>query len=68
MPLRSSSRRRVISLDFRFGSFASCSAGSPVVGEIKAELVKELTRNRHAGLPELVGVDAAAMMAESWLR
>jgi dihydroorotate dehydrogenase len=42
--------------------------GLALVGEIKAELVKELTRNRHAGLPELVGVDAAAMTAESWPR
>jgi dihydroorotate dehydrogenase len=42
--------------------------GLALVGEIKAELVKELSRNRQAGLPELVGVDAAAMTAETWPR
>jgi dihydroorotate dehydrogenase len=42
--------------------------GLALVGEIKAELVKELSRNRHAGLPELVGLDAAAMTAEAWPR
>jgi hypothetical protein len=38
------------------------------VGEIKAELVKELSRNSHVGLPDLVGADAAAMTAEHWPR
>jgi dihydroorotate dehydrogenase len=42
--------------------------GLGLVGEIKAELVNELARNRHVGLPELVGMDAAAMTAESWPR
>jgi dihydroorotate dehydrogenase len=42
--------------------------GLGLVGEIKAELVKELSRNRHTSLPELVGVDAAAMTAETWPR
>jgi dihydroorotate dehydrogenase len=38
--------------------------GLGLVGEIKAELVKALTRG--AGIPDLVGVDAAAMTAERW--
>jgi dihydroorotate dehydrogenase len=42
--------------------------GLGLVGEIKAGLLKELSRNHHASLPELVGVDAAAMTAESWPR
>ena len=42
--------------------------GLGLVGDIKAELVKELSRNRHVSLPELVGADAAAMTAESWPR
>jgi dihydroorotate dehydrogenase len=42
--------------------------GLGLVGEIKAALVQELARNRHTGLPELVGADAAAMTAESWPR
>jgi dihydroorotate dehydrogenase len=41
--------------------------GLGLVGEIKAELVKALARDRR-GLPELVGVDAAAMTAEPWPR
>jgi dihydroorotate dehydrogenase len=40
--------------------------GLALVGEIKAELVKALARGRRASLPELVGVDAAAMTAENW--
>jgi dihydroorotate dehydrogenase len=40
--------------------------GLALVGEIKAELVKAVARNGHAGLPDLVGVDAAAMTAEKW--
>jgi dihydroorotate dehydrogenase len=42
--------------------------GLGLVGEIKAELAKELSRDRDASLPELVGVDAAAMTAEIWPR
>jgi dihydroorotate dehydrogenase len=42
--------------------------GLGLVGEIKAALLKELSRSHHAKLPELVGVDAAAMTAESWPR
>ena len=42
--------------------------GLALVGEIKSELVKALAPGRHAGLPELVGVDAATMTAESWPR
>ena len=42
--------------------------GLGMVGEIKSELVKALAAGRHAGLPELVGVDAATMTAESWPR
>jgi dihydroorotate dehydrogenase len=41
--------------------------GLSLVGEIKAELVKALSRDRR-GLPDLVGVDAAAMTAEPWPR
>jgi dihydroorotate dehydrogenase len=41
--------------------------GLGLVGEIKAELVKALARD-HRGLPELVGLDAAAMTAERWPR
>jgi dihydroorotate dehydrogenase len=40
--------------------------GLALVGEIKSELMRELARGRHAGLPELVGVDAAAMTAQRW--
>jgi dihydroorotate dehydrogenase len=40
--------------------------GLSLVGEIKSELLRALARGRHAGLPELVGVDAAAMTAERW--
>jgi dihydroorotate dehydrogenase len=40
--------------------------GLALVGEIKTELVKALARGRRASLPDLVGVDAAAMTAESW--
>jgi dihydroorotate dehydrogenase len=42
--------------------------GLALVGEIKSELRKALASGRHAGLPELVGVDAATMTAESWPR
>jgi dihydroorotate dehydrogenase len=42
--------------------------GLGLVGEIKAALLKELSRSHHAKLPELVGVDAAAVTAESWPR
>ena len=42
--------------------------GLALVGEIKSELVQALAPGRQAGLPELVGVDAAAMTAESWPR
>ena len=41
--------------------------GLGLVGEIKAELVTALSRD-HRGLPELVGLDAAAMTAERWPR
>ena len=40
--------------------------GLGLVAEIKAELVNALARGRHAGLPDLVGLDAAAMTAEPW--
>jgi dihydroorotate dehydrogenase len=40
--------------------------GLALVGEIKAELVKALARGRRGSLPDLVGVDAAAMTAEKW--
>jgi len=42
--------------------------GLGLVGAIKAQLLAELSPNRHASLPELVGVDAAAMTAETWPR
>jgi dihydroorotate dehydrogenase len=42
--------------------------GLGLVGEIKSELVQALAPGRQAGLPELVGVDAAAMTAERWPR
>jgi hypothetical protein len=38
------------------------------VGEIKAELTKALSGGRPASLPDLVGMDAAAMTAEPWPR
>jgi dihydroorotate dehydrogenase len=40
--------------------------GLGLVGEIKAELLKALARG--AGIPDLVGVDAAAVTAEKWPR
>ena len=40
--------------------------GLGLVGEIKAELAEALTGGRRASLPDLVGVDAARMTAESW--
>jgi len=40
--------------------------GLGLVREIKAELVNALARDGHAGLPDLVGRDAAAMTAEKW--
>jgi dihydroorotate dehydrogenase len=39
--------------------------GLALVREIKSELAQALARG-HVGLPELVGVDAAKMTAESW--
>ena len=40
--------------------------GLALVSEIKTELVRALARGSHASLADLVGVDAAAMTAESW--
>ncbi len=41
--------------------------GLALVGEIKAELARRAAARRpHAGLDELVGLDAAAMTAEPW--
>ncbi len=40
--------------------------GLGLVAEIKSGLVKALARERNASLPDLVGVDAAAMTAEKW--
>jgi dihydroorotate dehydrogenase len=40
--------------------------GLGLVGEIKNELIKTLREGQHAGLAELVGMDAAAMTAEPW--
>jgi dihydroorotate dehydrogenase len=40
--------------------------GLGLVGEIKIELVRALSRGSHAGLADLVGLDAAAMTAERW--
>jgi len=40
--------------------------GLGLVGEIKAELVQALARG--AGIPDLVGVDAAAVTAQKWPR
>jgi dihydroorotate dehydrogenase len=40
--------------------------GLGLVGEIKSELIKTLREGQHAGLAELVGMDAAAMTAEPW--
>ncbi len=40
--------------------------GLGLVGEIKAGLLEALVRGHHAGLAELVGMDAAAMTAEPW--
>ena len=48
--------------------FAVVFRGLGLVGEIKAELVKALAHDRHVSLPDLVGVDAAAMTAEKWPR
>jgi dihydroorotate dehydrogenase len=42
--------------------------GLSLVGEIKAELTKALSGGRPASLPDLVGMDAAAMTAEPWPR
>jgi dihydroorotate dehydrogenase len=42
--------------------------GLSLVGEIKAELVKALAGGRPRSLPDLVGMDAAAMTAEPWPR
>jgi hypothetical protein len=38
------------------------------VREIKADLAQALAGSRYASLPDLVGVDAATMTAESWPR
>jgi dihydroorotate dehydrogenase len=40
--------------------------GLGLVGEIKRELVNVMRQGQHAGLAELVGMDAAAMTAEPW--
>ena len=40
--------------------------GLGLVGEIKTELINALREGLHAGLAELVGMDAAAMTAEPW--
>jgi dihydroorotate dehydrogenase len=40
--------------------------GLALVGEIKAGLLRAVRHGRHAGLPELVGTDAAAITAERW--
>ena len=40
--------------------------GLRLVGEIKEFMAEALRRGRHAGLAEIVGVDAAAMTAEPW--
>jgi dihydroorotate dehydrogenase len=42
--------------------------GLSLVGEIKAELTNALSGGRPASLPDLVGMDAAAMTAEPWPR
>ncbi|HEY6254303.1 MAG TPA: quinone-dependent dihydroorotate dehydrogenase [Xanthobacteraceae bacterium] len=42
--------------------------GLSLVGEIKAELAQALAGSRAASLPDLVGMDAAAMTAEPWPR
>jgi dihydroorotate dehydrogenase len=40
--------------------------GLGLVGEIKSTLLDTLRKGRHAGLTELVGMDAAALTAEAW--
>jgi dihydroorotate dehydrogenase len=40
--------------------------GLQLVAAIKSDLSNALRRDRHAGLEELVGADAAAMTAEKW--
>ncbi len=40
--------------------------GLGLVGEIKTELLGALAGGSHASLSDLVGLDAAAMTAESW--
>ncbi len=40
--------------------------GLRLVHVIKADLASALDRGGHAGIDELVGVDAAAMTAEDW--
>ena len=40
--------------------------GLGLVGEIKTELLSALKRGSHRSLTDLVGLDAAAMTAESW--
>jgi dihydroorotate dehydrogenase len=42
--------------------------GLGLVAEIKRELVQALGSSRNAGLPDLVGMDAAGMTAEPWPR
>jgi dihydroorotate dehydrogenase len=40
--------------------------GLGLIAEIKRELLKALHEGQHAGLAELVGMDAATMTAEPW--
>lgn len=40
--------------------------GLALIGDIKTELVRTLSRGSHTGLADLVGLDAAAMTAERW--
>ena len=47
---------------------AWCSAGSAWWARSRPSWSRRSRRGRHAGLPDLVGVDAAAMTAESWPR
>ena len=47
---------------------ARAPRGLGLVAEIKRELVQALGSSRNAGLPDLVGMDAAGMTAEPWPR
>ena len=40
--------------------------GLRLINFIKADIIAELERGRHAGIDELIGMDAAAMTAEDW--